>query len=147
MVFKILPRIFGVTNIPQSLIFSSSGCHSTVSLLVFKRIQKTFEKWKLNAEYSAHIKICICVWLHSGENRWTICWWKTAEFFFGTHFLVIFVKPDGGKDVTVTLGKYLNEGWGKGEGRDFLSFGSKLAWFCVSGGECLCPYPLVSQYY
>ena len=48
-------------------------------------------------------------------------------FFFGTHFLVIFVKPDEGKDVTVTLGKYLNEGWGKGEGRDFLSFGSKLA--------------------
>ena len=36
---------------------------------------------------------------------------------------------------------------GKGEGRDFLSFGSKLAWFCVSGGECLCPYPLVSQHY
>lgn len=72
---------------------------------------------------------------------------RQLNFFFGTHFLVIFVKPDGGKDVTVTLGKYLNEGWGKGEGRDFLSFGSKLAWFCVSGGECLCPYPLVSQYY
>lgn len=35
-------------------------------------------------------------------------------FFFGTHFLVIFVKPDEGKDVTVTLGKYLNEGWGQG---------------------------------
>lgn len=31
----------------------------------------------------------------------------------------------------------------EGEGRDFLLFGSKLAWFCVSGGECLCP--LASQ--
>lgn len=39
---------------------------------------------------------------------------RQLNLFFGTHFLVIFVKPDGGKDVTVTLGKYLNEGWGQG---------------------------------
>lgn len=30
------------------------------------------------------------------------CWKKTAEIF-GTHFLAIFVKPAGGKDVKVTF--------------------------------------------
>lgn len=35
LILKNLISIFGITNIPQSLIFSSSGCHSTVSLLVF----------------------------------------------------------------------------------------------------------------
>lgn len=64
--------------------------------------------------------------------------------FFGTRFLVIFVKPDCGKDVKVTLGEITRVGV-EGEGRDFLLFGSKLAWFCVSGGECLCPYSLASQ--
>lgn len=37
---------------------------------------------------------------------------KRRMKFFGHTFLVIFVKPDGGKDVKVTLGKYLNQGWG-----------------------------------
>lgn len=91
LVFKILPRIFGVTNIPQSLIFSSLGCHSTVSLLVFKRIQKTSEKWKLNAEYSDHIKICICVWLHrvvkidglfADERQLNLFFWHTFPGYF-----------------------------------------------------------------
>lgn len=80
---------------------SSSGCHSKVSLLGFKWIQKTFEKWKVNAEYSDHIKTCICVWLHRvvkidglfADKSWNFSWHTLPGYF---------CKPDWGKDVKVT---------------------------------------------